>query len=123
MTKKIVDRVPIANRLLAALPRADRERLRADLEPVTLTFGEVLHDAGDPIRHVYFPNDALVSLLTLVDRRHVLEVGMVGREGMVGVALALGIGVSPVRALVQGGGGFCDLGNQRMGIKIRPALQ
>lgn len=104
MTKNIVDRVPIANRLLAGLPRADRERLRADLELVTLTFGEVLHEAGDPIRHVYFPNDALVSLLTLVDRRHVLEVGMVGREGMVGVALALGIGVSPVRALVQGGG-------------------
>jgi CRP-like cAMP-binding protein len=47
----------------------------------------------------------VVSLLTVVDGRNALEVGLVGREGMVGVPLALGVDTSPVRALVQGGGG------------------
>ena len=96
--------MPIANRLLAALPRAAYGRLSPNLELVTLTFGEVLYEPGDPIRHVYFPNDSLVSLLTIVDRHLALEVGMVGREGMVGVAFALGIVTSPVRAMVQGAG-------------------
>ena len=100
----LLDRSLIANRLLAALPRAEYQRLLPNLQPVTLTFGEVLYEPGDSIKHVYFPNDSHVSLLTLVDRHHALEVGLVGYEGMVGIALALGIGVSSVRALVQGSG-------------------
>lgn len=56
------------------------------------------------IRHVYFPNDSLVSLLTIVDEHMALEVGLVGREGMVGVPLALGMNHSSVRSLVQGSG-------------------
>ena len=91
----------IANSLLAALPRIEYQRLLAGLEPVKLTFGEVLYEPGEPIRHTYFPNDCLVSLLAVVEGRTVLEVGLVGSEGMVGIPLALGIGVSPVRALVQ----------------------
>ena len=95
---------PIPNKLLAALPRADYQRLLPHLEPVSLQFGEVLYEPEKAIKYVYFPNDSLVSLLTLVDRHLALEVGMVGREGMVGVAYALGVGVSPVRAMVQGAG-------------------
>lgn len=94
----------IDNALLAALPRAEYRRVRALLEPVTLRFGEVLHEQGASIAHVYFPNDSLVSLLTLVDRHLALEVGLVGREGMVGVAYAMGIDTTPFRALVQGTG-------------------
>ena len=99
-----VNRVPVANYLLAAVPRKDCQRLLAGLEPVTLTYGEVLYEPGQPIRHVYFPNDSLVSLLTLADGHLALEVGMVGHEGMVGTPLSLGINVSAVRALVQGSG-------------------
>ena len=95
---------PIANSLLAALPRGDYQRLHAGLEPVTLTYGEVLYEPGDPIRHVYFPNDSLLSLLTTVEGHEALEVGLVGREGMVGISLALGMDVASVRALVQGTG-------------------
>jgi CRP-like cAMP-binding protein len=95
------NRVSVANGLLAALPYAEYQRLVAGLEPVTLTLGEVLHAPGAPIQHVYFPIDCLVSLLTAVDGRHALEVGRVGHEGMVGIPLALGADVSPVRALVQ----------------------
>jgi len=104
MLMRVADQVPVANKLLAALPRAEYRRLLASLEPVTLAFGEILYEPGDAIRHVYFPNDSLVSLITLADHQLALEVGMVGREGMVGVSFALGIALSPVRALVQGGG-------------------
>jgi CRP-like cAMP-binding protein len=93
-----------ANSLLAALPRRHYARIRAALERVDLTFGEVLYEPGEIIRHVYFPNDSLVSLLTVVDGHFALEVGLVGREGMVGIPLALGVGVASVRALVQGSG-------------------
>jgi CRP-like cAMP-binding protein len=94
----------IENSLLAALPRNDRRRLIEGLEPVTLKFGDVLYEPGEKIRHVYFPGNALVSLLVLADGHLALEVGLIGREGMVGVPLVLGAGVSSVRALVQGAG-------------------
>jgi len=92
------------NSLLAALSRNDRGRLIAGLEPVTLKFGDVLYEPGERIRHVYFPGNALVSLLVLADGHLALEVGLIGREGMVGVPLVLGAGTSSVRALVQGAG-------------------
>jgi CRP-like cAMP-binding protein len=95
----------IANNLLAALPREDYRSLLGELEPVALAAGEVLYEPGGRIRYVYFPNDGLVSLLTVVVvGRKALEVGLVGPEGMVGIALALGAEASPVRALVQGSG-------------------
>jgi len=96
--------VPIANSILAALPSKDYRRLHALLEPVTLIFGEVLYRPGEPIQHVYFPTNALVSLLTPVEGHMALEIGLVGREGMLGIPLALGTHDSPVRALVQGSG-------------------
>lgn len=90
--------------MLAALTRAEYLRLLPNLEPVPLEFGQVLYETGDRIDHVYFPSHSLVSLLTLVDAHSALEVGMVGPEGMLGTALALGRTVSPERALVQGSG-------------------
>jgi CRP-like cAMP-binding protein len=92
-----------ANHLLAALPRRDYERLLAELELVALTYGEVLYEPGARIRYVYFPNDAIVSLLVVVEHK-ALEVTLVGREGLVGIPLALGADLAPVRALVQGTG-------------------
>ena len=80
-------------------------RLQSALQPVSLKFGHVLYEPGKAIRYVYFPLDCLISLLTAVDKRRSLEVGMVGYEGMAGMPFILGIGVSGVRAIVQGGGG------------------
>jgi CRP-like cAMP-binding protein len=93
-----------ANHVLATVPRQAYRRMLPSLEPVELIYGQVLYEPLGPIRHVYFPLDCLVSLLTAVDERRTLEVGMVGSEGMVGMPMALGIGVSTVRALVQGAG-------------------
>ena len=90
--------------MLAALPPGDYRRLARSLEPVNLEFGEVLCEAGTTIRHVYFPLDSLVSLLAEAGNGDTLEVGLVGREGMVGTPLALGSPTSPVQELVQGAG-------------------
>jgi len=95
---------PIANSLLAALPREDYKGLLGELESLTLSSGEVLYEPGERIRHVYFPGDAQVSLLIVMPDRKALEVGLVGREGMVGIPLVLGAEVSSVRVLVQGSG-------------------
>ena len=117
--------VPVANNLLASLPRKDYLRLLAGFEPVTLTFGEIVYEPGKPIRHIYFPNDALVSLLTLADGHLALEVGMVGPEGMVGTPVPLGINVSSVRALVQGSGTALRMTTARFRKEFRdcPPLQ
>jgi len=100
----MTDRKPTANRVLASMPAAGYQRMRAHLQPVLLKFGQILYEPGTTIRHVYFPIDCIVSLLTAVDSRRTLEVGMVGNEGMTGMPLVLGIGVSGVCALVQGRG-------------------
>jgi CRP-like cAMP-binding protein len=96
--------VSIQNRLLRALPRKDYRKLRPFLEPIELTFAQVLYEPYARIRHVYFPTDCFVSMLTSVDDDRVAEVGLVGSEGMVGVSVVLGAAVSPFRAVVQGGG-------------------
>ena len=115
----------IANSLLAALPRKSYLRLLPGLAPVELVFGEVLYEPDQPIEHVYFPTQSLVSLLTLVEGRLALEVGLVGWDGMVGFPLALGVDVSPVRALVQGGGSALRMSASRFRSELRrsPPLQ
>jgi CRP-like cAMP-binding protein len=100
----VASRVPVANSLLAALPDKVYQSLHMRLEPITLALGEVLYLPGEPIRHVYFPTDTLVSLLTMAEGHEALEVGMVGREGMLGIPLALGVNDSPVHAVVLGAG-------------------
>jgi CRP-like cAMP-binding protein len=94
----------IENSLLASIPRKAYRRLLAGLESVTLNFGEILYEPGQAIRHIYFPGSSLVSLLTLADGHLALEVGLIGRDGMVGIPLVLGHKRSTVRALVQGAG-------------------
>lgn len=92
------------NRLLAALPAKERDRFLADCTLENLVFGSVLYEQGARIRHVYFPTEGFISMLTTVDRHCTLEVGMIGSEGMCGYALNLGGNVSSLRALVQGAG-------------------
>ncbi len=100
----LANTIPIRNRLLAALPRKDYRKLLPVLEPVELAFGEILYEPRTRIRHVYFPSDCLVSMLTTVGSGRLGEFELIGSEGMIGICVALGIVVSPFRAVVQGGG-------------------
>jgi CRP-like cAMP-binding protein len=100
----MVKRAAVSNRILASIPPSEYQRLDKQLVPVALKLGQVLYEPGKAIRHVYFPINCLVSLLTAVDKGRTLEVGMVGNEGMAGMPFILGVGVSGVRALVQGAG-------------------
>jgi CRP-like cAMP-binding protein len=120
---RVASRARVANSMLAALPHKQYRRLLPGLEPVALIFGEVLYEPGQRIRHVYFPGDSLVSLLTLIEGHLALEVGMVGREGMVGVVLSLGKDVSPVRALVQGAGTAMRMKTARFREELRTSPQ
>lgn len=95
---------PATNRLLAALPKKDRQRLLPDLEAVTLTFGDILFEPGDRLRHVYFPDNSIISLLSAVEDRELLEVGMVGNDGMAGLPVFMGVEESRSRGLVQATG-------------------
>lgn len=96
--------VPAINRLLAALPQKDFQHLLPQLEPVTLTFADILYQPGETIRHVYFPKNSIVSLLAEVAVRSTLEVGIVGNEGMAGISIFMGVDQSRYQGLVQGSG-------------------
>jgi len=92
------------NRLLASLPEEDLVQLEAHCETIEAEVGAVLFEPGQTLRYVYFPIDALVSLLAVAEGRMTLEVGSVGREGMIGASAALGNDEAQVRAVVQRAG-------------------
>ena len=92
------------NHLIELLPRRDRSALLAACEAVPLTLGAVLCEPDTPTPAVYFPSSGFISMVVQVDAHPGLEVGMVGREGMLGATLLLGPDTLPVRALVQGSG-------------------
>ena len=100
----MIRRAPVENLLLAALSAEDRRRLLGDHPPIDLVLSETLDQPGERIRYVYFPIDGFISLITPGIERAQLEIGLVGNEGMLGIPLLLGVNVSPLRALVQGGG-------------------
>jgi len=92
------------NRLLATLSKNEYKRLLPKLKTVSLVLGEVLYEPGDVIKYVYFPNDSIISLISKLSETSLLEVGMVGNEGMAGLAVFMGVSSSSTRALVQGAG-------------------
>lgn len=109
----VLARAAASNLVLAALPVKEFESLLAELEPVRLDYGQVLYEPHDEMQYVHFPTDSIVSLLTVVDGRRALEVGLIGREGMLGSRIALGNTSSAVRALVQGTGRAMRIKSQR----------
>lgn len=104
MSKTKTLRAPPTNLLLAALPKDEYQRLLPKLKQVPLVFREVIYEPGDLIRNVYFPISGIISLLAAVEDRATLEVGIVGREGMVGLPVFMGVKTSTNRAVVQGAG-------------------
>jgi CRP-like cAMP-binding protein len=92
---------PVENQLLAALPKKEFQRLLPELKPVTLASSEVLYQPGKRIRHVYFPNKGMISLLSPVNERSTTAVNIIGKEGMTGISVFLGAATSSTLAIVQ----------------------
>lgn len=92
------------NSLLAALPAADFERLRAGLERVELPQGQALYESGDSLQYAYFPTTAVTSLVCAWEDGSSSEAAVVGFEGLNGVMLTMGAGTSPLRVVVQSAG-------------------
>jgi CRP-like cAMP-binding protein len=95
---------PKQNRLLAALPSADYERLLPQLEHVSLELGSSLYESGGEQRYVYFPAASIVSLLYVMEDGSSAEIALVGNDGLVGIALFMGGESTPSRAVVQSAG-------------------
>ena len=94
----------VVNRLIDGLPAKEQARVLERCDVVELTFGDILFEAGQAIRHVYFPLDGFISQMTFLDDLRPLEVALIGNEGMVGETLVLGVSAAPMRAIVQGSG-------------------
>ena len=98
------------NHLIERLPSADRRRLLALCEPVHLAQGQVLATQGLPLRHGYFPLDSAISMTIQADAHPGLEVGLIGREGMLGAQWLLGVSAVPTHAVVQNSGSSWRVG-------------
>jgi len=95
---------PLTNQLLAAMPEAEWERISPLLELVDLPLGMVLYESGARMGHVFFPVNAIVSLLYVMEDGASAEIAVVGNEGIVGIALFMGGESTPSRAVVQSAG-------------------
>ena len=95
---------PRKNRLLAALTRDEYERLLPTLQHVSLPLGDVVYEFGGHLDYVYFPTTAIVSLLYTMENGATAEMGLTGNDGVVGIALFMGGGTMPNRAVVQSAG-------------------
>ena len=105
---------PEQNHLLRALPTDVRDRLFSQLELVEMSLGQVVYESGDTLRHVYFPTNAIVSLLYVMENGASAEISVVGNEGVIGVALFMGGESTPSRAIVQSAGSAYRMPGQKL---------
>jgi CRP-like cAMP-binding protein len=104
MSVSNISSAPNENRLLAALPHNEYARLLPQLQEVSFGLGEVVYEFGGQLDYVYFPTNSIVSLLYTMENGTSAEMGLTGNDGVVGIALFMGGGTMPNRAVVQSAG-------------------
>ena len=92
------------NHLLSELPEEEFKRILPHLQAVKLPLGRVLYESGDRLDFVYFPTTAIVSLLYVMENGSTAEIGVVGNDGILGIALFMGGNTTPNRAIIQSAG-------------------
>lgn len=112
-SSKAIALQPQGNFLIAALPADVQARLLPNLELVALPLGKVLYESGDTLRYVYFPIDCIVSLLYVMENGASAEISVVGKEGIIGVAMFMGGGSTTSRAIIQSAGYAYRLSGQK----------
>jgi CRP-like cAMP-binding protein len=105
---------PQQNHILDALPQPERDRLFPHLKLVALPLGKALYESGDVLRHIYFPSDAIISLLYVLKDGASAEIAVVGNDGAVGVALFMGGETTTNRAVVQSAGSAYQMTGARL---------
>lgn len=92
---------PILNEILLSLPAKECDLIFSRLEFVRLKTHQLLHEPGDTIRSAYFCNSGLISILSVFPDGKSVEVGLVGKEGFIGIPLVVGFRTAATRAIVQ----------------------
>jgi len=105
---------PQQNQILDALPQPERERLFPHLKLVALPLGKALYESGDMLRHIYFPTDAIISLLYVLKDGASAEIAVVGNDGAIGLALFMGGETTTNRAIVQSAGSAYQMTGARL---------
>jgi CRP-like cAMP-binding protein len=97
----------VSNRILLAIPELEFRAIRVHLESVTLRRHFLLHEPNEKLQYVYFPNDGLLSIVVVTENGRTVEAGIVGKEGIAGLAAVVGLSRNPLREVVQiAGDGF-----------------
>jgi CRP-like cAMP-binding protein len=115
----------IANKILLSLPRKEYDQVLAKLEFVRLKLHQVIHEAGETIKSGYFVNAGVISILAVQPDGKSVEVGLIGKEGFVGLPLLVGYRSSPTRLMTQGDGTAyrCDADTLRHLVQQCPGLE
>jgi CRP-like cAMP-binding protein len=122
-TRTDVNSRPVENQILNSIPEIEYNLLRPHLESVQLQHHQILHEAGERIEFAYFLNEGLASLVVLTSDGHSVEVAIVGREGIVGTPLAVGIHRGPYRSIMQISGTGVRLKSEILEDKMREASE
>jgi CRP-like cAMP-binding protein len=93
-----------ANHLLGGVTPEEMERLLPGLQEVSLPLGKVLYESGEKLDYIYFPTTAIISLLYIMENGATAEIGVVGNDGLIGIAIFMGGDTTPNRAVVQSAG-------------------
>ena len=104
----------LMNHLIAALPADEFIRIKPNLEPVSLSLGQVIYESGEQLEYIYFPTSAIISLLYIMENGSTAEIGMAGKDGLVGIALYMGGSTTPSRAVVQSAGNAFRMRSQAL---------
>jgi len=110
----VLPEAAMQNRLLAALPKKDYRRLKANVENVSLSLNQTLYESDQLISYVYFPNDCMISLISTSGEESMIEIGMIGNEGIVGAAAFLGGMRTNNRAIVQIAGSAARMSAEKL---------
>lgn len=117
------EEAPLKNKILSAIPDIEQRAIRPILEYFQFRQRSILHEPTQPLEFAYFPNQGLISLLVATEDGKTVEAGMVGNEGLAGVASAVGLGLSPLRYVVQVPGDGFRVAVRALGDALKSAPQ
>lgn len=109
------------NKILLGLPKEASSAIFSKLEFISLPAPTILNESGEPIKFVFFLNEGLASVLSIMGDGKTVEVGLCGKEGFVGIPLSAGLSTSPTRVIMQVGGSGFRMAAKDLAVALRKA--